>query len=364
MNNNDFEIDKWLIESSPVDNSQALAEGWNPIFDADRHLVHIKFGPFWKLYLRPERFVKRFYHRVYPLPVENWNTYQQLKLYDGFCTMDVSLEIRFQATLKYAHNNMDALPDLNAHIKTTYNELIINLLEQELFGLSDGRWIQKGVSDIENRVSIAIGEMLVMQNIQAQVFCLIKPTFAEFPDVQLAQKNVYLCVLKENFEANNAKREELFRQEQEIEKQRLAQKQKLLEQVKLDAELERQMQVQEALNKRLLLEEQIKLLHQNFELEKQLYAEKIKQEKALKEISLEADIQEKEKKDARLRAVEEKNQKALLAHQNKLKEMELEADIVHYEKHELKWREVKDRVYQQLEQAQRQKQSQTENSEN
>lgn len=361
MNSCRIEIDKWLIEGIPADDGFAASEEWDPVFDAGRHLVYIKFGPFWRLYLRPERFIKRFYHRVYPLPIEHWRATQQLTLYDGFCSIDVTLEIHFQATLKYALNNMTMLAELNEHIKTSYKDLIINLVDKELLGLSDGAWVQKGVTDIEKRISLAIAEMLILQNIQSQTLCTIKPEFNNFPDVQLAQKNVYLCVLKKSFESNRGKREELFRQEQETEKQTQEHKQKLLEQLNHDAELERQKQALEALHKKLLLEEQEKQQLKQFEIEKRLYAEKVKHENALKEIAQEAQIQEQQKQEARLRIAEQKKQAAFLVHQNILKEKELEADVAIYEKQEAKWRESKNKVHElQLALEQRQKQLEVE----
>jgi hypothetical protein len=339
------EIDKWLIKDSAAGNNFAIPTKWDPVFDADRHLVHSKFGPFWKLFLRPERFVKRFYHQVYPLPIEHLPISRQLKLYDGFCTIDVTLDICFQATLKYALNNMSVLSGINDHIKSTYQALLINLVDTELLDLSDGAWVQKGVSDIEEKISFAIGEMLVLHNIQSRTLCTIKPSFEEFPDVQLAQKNIYLSVLKKNFESTNAKREELFRQEQEIEQQKLEHKQKLLDQMTYDAELDRLKQAQEALNKKLLLEEQEKHQLEQFEIEKRLHAEKVKHENALKEISLEADIQERQKHKVRLRIAEQEDQMALLTHQSRLKEKKLEADIAHYENQQAKWRAAKNKVH-------------------
>lgn len=196
MNSSRTEIDTWFIEGTLASDDVANPEVWEAIFDADRQLVHTKIGPYGKLFLRPEGFVKRFYHHVYPLPVENWLITQQIKLYDGFCTIDVTLDIRFQATLKYALSNMDILTDINGHIKTAYEDLLINLIHKELLNLSDGAWVQKGVADIEKKISLAVSEMLILQNIQSQTLCTLKPSFEEFPDVQLAQESVYLCVLK------------------------------------------------------------------------------------------------------------------------------------------------------------------------
>ena len=351
------EIDKWFIEGSLASDDLALSDVWEPIFDADRHLVHTKIGPYQRLFLRPEGFVKRFYHRVYPLPVESWLVTEQIELYDGFCTMAVALDIQFQATLKYALNNMDILSNLNEHIKATYTDLLINLIDKELLNLSDGTWVQKGLTDIEKRISLAVSEMLILQNIQAQIHCTLKPSFEEFPDVQLAQESVYLCVLKKSFQFNEARREELFRQEQEIEQQNREHKQKQLDQLNHDAELERLKQAQEALNKKLLLEEKEKQLLEQFEIEKRLHAEQVKHDNSLKEITLEADLQEQQKHEARLRIAEQNTHIESLAHRSRLKEKELEADIAKYETQQARWRESKDKIHaEQIAFEQRQKQ--------
>jgi len=357
MNSSRTEIDRWLAEGTLVNDDLARPEVWEVVFDADRHLVQTKLGPYRKLFIRPEGFVKRFYHHVYPLPVENWCITQQIKLYDGFCTIDVTLDIRFQATLKYALGNMDILSSLNNHIKATYEDLLINLIDKELLNLSDGSWVQKGVADIEARISLAVSEMLILQNIQSQTLCSLKPSFEEFPDVQLAQESVYLSVLKRSFEFNDAKREELFRQEQEAEEQRLLHKQQQLDQSNRDAELERSKQAQEALNRKLLLEEREKQLLEQFEIEKRIHIEKLNHANRLKEITLEAELQEQQKHEASLRLAEQKAHAELLAHQARLKEKELEADIAKYEHQQARWREAKDKIHaQQLAFEQRQKQ--------
>jgi len=357
MNSSRNEIDKWFTEGTLANDDLAGPEVWEVVFDADRQLVHTKIGPYSKLFLRPEGFVKRFYHHVYPLPVENWLITRQISLYDGFCTIDVELDIRFQASLKYALINMDILPSLNDHIKATYKDLLINLIDRELLSLSDGSWVQKGVADIEARISLAVSEMLILQNIQSQALCSLKPSFEEFPDVQLAQESVYLSVLKRSFEFNDTKRKELFRQEQEVEEQRLEHKQKQLDQLNRDAELERLKQSQEALNTKLLLEEREKQLLEQFEIEKRIHIEKVSHANSLKEITLEAELQEQQKHETSLRLAEQRTHTESLAHQAKLKEKELEADIAKYEHQQARWREAKDKIHaQQLAFDQRQKQ--------
>jgi hypothetical protein len=252
---------------------------------------------------------------------------------------------------------MDILSGINEHIKIAYEDLIINLIDKELFGLSDGAWVQKGITDIEKKISLAVSEMLILQNIQSQTLCSLKPSFEEFPDVQLAQESVYLCVLKKSFEFNDAKREELFQQEQEIEQQKREHKQKQLDQLNRDAELERLKQAQDAANKKHLFEEKEKQLLEQFEIEKRLHAEQVKHDNSLKEITLEAELQEQQKHEARLRIAEQTSHMESLAHQAKLKAKELEADIAKYEIQQARWRESKDKIHaQQIAFEQRQKQ--------
>lgn len=357
MNNSSTEIDNWFIEGTLASDDAAMPEVWEPVFDADLHLVHTKIGPYWKLFLRPEGFIKRFYHKVYPLPIESWRISEQVKLYDGFCTFDVTLDIRLQATLKYAHSNMAVLSDINGHIKTAYQDLLLNLIQKELLDLSDASWVQKGVTEIEKRISFAVSEMLILQNIQSQTLCTLKPSFAEFPNVQLAQESVFLCVLKRSFEFSHAKREEIFRQEREIERQNLEHKQKQLEQLNRDAELDRLMQAQEALNKKHLLEDKKQQLREQFDIEQRLHLEALKHENNLKEITLELSIQEQKKRENRLRMEEQEKQPELLAHQTRLKEKELETEIAQYEYQQAKWQESKDKIHvQQMVIDQRQKQ--------
>ncbi|MFU8788561.1 MAG: hypothetical protein ACNA7G_05990 [Methylobacter sp.] len=357
MNSARTDIDNWFIDGGLARDDAALPQVWEPVFDADRHLVHTKIGPFWRLFLRPEGFVKRFYHRVYPLPIESWHVARHIILYDGFCTIDVALDIRFQATLKYALNNMDILAELNAHIKNTYQDELATLVDKELLNLADGSWVQQGVTGIERSIALAVSEMLVLQNIQSQTFCRLKPVFAEFPDVQLAQERVYLCVLKKSFEFNEAKREELFHQEQAFEKQALEHKQQQLEQLKHDAELERLKQAQDAENKKRLLEEQEKQLRAHFEIEQRLHADKVEHENKLKAISLEAELEQQQKQEVSLRLAEQQAHAELLAHQAKLKEKELEADIAKHELQQARWRESRDKLHaEQVAYEQRQKQ--------
>jgi hypothetical protein len=358
MNNSPAEIDQWLIAGTQEHDQSFELQVWDANFDIERQLVYSKFGPYSKLFLRPEKFIQRFYHTLYPLLVEDWEVVEQLQLYEGFCTLDIKLEVRFQATLAYAQSQIEILSEINEHIKTTYQGVILDLIHNKLFAaLPDDTWIQAGLGDIERAIDFAVSEMLVLNNIQAQTTCYVKVSFADFPDVQLGKEHLYLSVLKKNFEVNEQQREELFRQEQLAEEQSIAHKQQQLEQLKEQAELEQLKQAQNAEHKRRLLLDQEQQLQVQLAIEKRMYVQKVEHENELKAIEFEASLREQKRQAGQIRASEQKVQAEQLAHQNLLKEKQLHADIAKQEQEQASWLMAKNKEHElQLEHEQKQKQ--------
>lgn len=343
MNNSQTAIDRWLTEPAEIDDS--LDNTWEPGFDANRQIVLSQFGYYKKVFLCPDKFIKRFYHTIYPLPIEKWQCTEQIKLYDGFCTLELILEVNFQATHRYAGNHLEILPELNQHIKETYQGLTINLVKKELARLTDGKWVQEGLKAVENKISLAVSQMLLIQNIQSMVICHLHPSFEGFPNVTLSKENVYLCVLKKSFEFDEQKEEELFRQRQIEEKQKTKQQQEQL--IELDERLEIKCQkqaLQAENNKRLLLDEEQQKLAQ-CTISKRIHVNKVKHNIELKRITLSTEIKEKKSHQTQLREQEEQNKIDLIAHQMKLKEMEQKAEIADYEKQQTSWREAKNKIH-------------------
>lgn len=356
MNNPGTEIERWLIEGS-VDHDQGLdSEVWQVDFDEGRQLVFRDFGPYQKLYLRPEKFVKRFYHKLYPLAVEDWQLCEQIQLYDEFCTIDTQLDIRFQATLQYAQQQAEILPEINEHIKNTYHKSISSIISQHLLDLKDDEWVRSGLDEIEKAISFAVSEMLMLDEIEAQTRCAIQATFIEFPDVQLGKEAVYLSVLKKSYEVSEEQREERFRQEQLEQQQLLAHHQKQLEQFEQDAELERQRQEQDAQHQRQLLLDEEQQQQEQFVVESRLHGDKIKHENYLNDITLDVQLQAKQEQEKRTRNAEQTSQAEDISHQTLLKDHKLHADIEKHEHEQANWLEAKDKAYAlELEKEQQQK---------
>ncbi len=342
MSDKKTEIDSWLMALS-TEQQITPDTVWEAGFDVDRQLVHSKFGPYKRLFLRPPHFVKRFYHTLYPLPIEEWHCTDQVKLYDGFCTIDIVLDVRFQATYEYAVNNIEILTELNEHIKNAYHDAAFDLVNRELLNLSDGGWVQQGLEPTEKKICFAINEMLILQKIQSEVKCQLKPHFENFPDVQFAKEKVYLSVLKKSFEFNEAERDEIFRQQQLKETQKIDHKRQQLQRLNELADVERQRQQLQTENYKQLLQEKAEQQQQIHELKKELQAQKVKQNSQLKQQALTLELEEKENLQEIRRLRELAAKEASLLHQSELKQKQLDAEIAEYEKQQETWREAKNK---------------------
>ena len=340
MSSNDSALEAWLSGINPLNDTGQ--EFWDPGFDVERKVVHSKLGPYNKLFLCPPKFLPRFYHSVYPLLIEDWHLEVKIDLYGGFCKMDADLHIHFQPTLKYAERNLDALRQLNRQIKIGYEGLIKDLVASELRNLKDGNWVKTGLVDVEKAIEVAINETLILKEIQCRAVCVLKPTFEDLSDEakldgRFIQEAVYLNVLQKNFEFREKQGQELFRQEEELDLQRL-------KHINQENEIQQQMQSLMAENAKRLLEEQRRQLNEQYEIEKQLHAEKIKHEKQLQEIEQTADIEYKKDQLPKLQELELQMHAKKLEHDTLLKERELGAAIKAQETFQLEWQKIQERL--------------------
>jgi hypothetical protein len=378
------ELEKWLLNSNLVPSESQNNQTWEAGFDADRQVVRAKLGNFYqKLFLRPDVFVKRFYHELFPLPIEEWHYQESLELYEGFCTLKVDVELRFQATLEFAQRNDEALPDINEHIKNLFKGLIADLIHQQLQQLSDGQWVHTGLTAMQQQISLAICEMLMVQDVQSQAICSLQAEFQEFPNIKTGKDNVYLHVLKQSYEVTEKKSQAFFEQQLELKEQKITQKQQNLEYFRQLAMIERERKAQEADNRLLVLQDQEQQLRSQLEVETRIHIEKIRHQQELKQIEMNAELQAQNEMKALRRQSESQQLAAQLAHQAELEEQKAAAEIARrekqqqyqsrmmkektlaevsrYEKQQETWREAKLRIHeQQLELKKRQKILETE----
>jgi len=323
MTTNLSPLDAWL--SGEHNESINNLQFWEPGFDAERRVVVSQLGPFYKLFERPEDFIPRFYHRIYSLPITDWQLSIKTRLYDGFCTISTDLNIYFQATLQYAEKSQDALSDINKQIKIRYECLIKDAVSSELSQLKDGLWVQIGLTEMERTIENVLNETLISKHIQCRVMCTLTPTFLALTDDEqlngrFTQEAVYLNVMQKNFEFREKQSLELFRQEEELEALRLEHQQKQLETIYQDDEIQRQKQAMEAeVSKRRLEEQAAQRIEQQL-VETRLHQQNIVHDTQLREIELAAEIQFQADKLKRLHVEKTKQEQ-------QLREIELAAEI-------------------------------------
>ncbi len=314
---------------------------WDAGFDVNRQLIFSKLGLYQKVFLRPEKYTKRFYHTTYPLLIEDWEIIEPIELYDGFCTMNVILEVRFQATLIYVEKNLDYLLEINQQIKSAYETQLLNVVRHELNAIKDGTWLKEGLSEVEKKIALLVSETLILHHIQAQALCTLKPSFKEFPQIELTKENINISLSKKEFEIESKNKQELYRQEVQAENNKQQQKLRLLKQLDQDLEIERRKLVLEAEHKRLILIEKEGMQIEYFAVEERLMEEKIAHENRLKEIDLEAGF----KKSYAQKEAKQKEFMASLKQQHMMNEKQLQADISRYESQQKGWLAAKERVH-------------------
>ena len=338
-------LDAWLSgEIATVDSGQTC---WDPGFDAERRVVVSKLGPYHKLFERPQNFIPRFFHRVYSLPIDDWHLTTKTRLYGGFCTMTTELQIHFQPTLKYVERNIDALPELNRQIKTSYESVIKDIVNAELSHLKDGLWVHTGLAEMERQIESVINETLILKHIQCRGICALTPAFEELTDDakldgRFTQESIYLNVMQKNFEFREKQSQELFRQEEELELQHLEHKQKQLETINQEDEIQRQKQALEAEMIKRRLEEQEEQRIEQYAIETRLHAEKTNHETHLKEIELTAETQSQKEKQIRQQQLELQKQAHQLEHDRLLKELQRDAETREYEQQRIQWLQGKE----------------------
>ncbi|MGY6276502.1 hypothetical protein [Methylomonas sp. MgM2] len=321
------ELDAWLAGEDLFAANDLSPENWVAGFDVDRQLVEFKLGPVKRLFLRPDKFTKRFYHKVHPLKIESWPYRSQVKLFDDFCAIEIALDLRFQATLEYVRRNAELIEGINQHIRNLYLGVIEDKINQELSKLADGSWVQNGLTQHENRLAISVCEVLTQQHIQAEAVCHMFAEFAEFPEVQLGKDSIYLHVLKKTFELNQQKSQERLRQQRLNEQQAILAKQQESEHLKQLSEMQRVIQLQEAEAQIQLLLEKERQLTRQHEVEVRIHAEQVAHEQNLKTISFETELEVQQQLEAKQRLIELERLDERLAHETLVEERKTLAEI-------------------------------------
>jgi len=217
---------------------------WEAGFEGDRAVVVSRLGFVRRVFPRPQRYSRRFFHDVYELPIEEWTLpIPSRELLPG-CFVETSVELRFQPTFRYASQDLTRLPALGTHIRTSFLTLLTDIVEEELKSLENPVWLTDGCHAIERRIVSAIQETLALRDIQSRVRCTVKVDLegligasldAPAEDVRYrALRNELLRRRNELLEAESQRQLELEQRERE---RRLAAEHEALELARKEAEL-------------------------------------------------------------------------------------------------------------------------------
>jgi hypothetical protein len=354
MRRHEFPLEEILAELQGTDFAlEQQNNDWQPGFEGDRRVVLSKFGPFVRCYRKPKKYIKRYWHSVYSLPIENWQIALSKQLFGGFCSIDAKVDLRIQASYKFALANMVDLANINKLIKSNFEGLILDLLEQALGKLEDGEWIKSGLNEAKQQIETTINETLIVQNIQCRAIVELEPTFARISEVDefdehFIRKSVYLDVMRQNFAFREQQKQEWFRQQDSLAEQALEHKTTQLQLLEKEGELLCLQQAKEAENQQRLLRESGTHKQTQLETERQIHEQDISHQSLIQEMEYQEEIKERKKKQLinqqTENALQESSMKhdismneTRMSHERLLKEQELEFEIEEFEKRQTRW---------------------------
>jgi hypothetical protein len=278
-------------------------EVWEAGFEGDRRVVLSRLGPYRKVFRMPRNYTRRFYHRVFDLAVEDWRIPMAPLDFGGFCRVDVAVQVRFQPTVKYIEQNPACLPDVGAHIRVRYEEMLRDRIEQALQPLEEAGWIRSGHAHVERGVEVAVNETLTLCNIQCRTRCELKPSFAGLEELEntpllgaFQYQDLHREILRLHCEADERRARASQAQAQAEQRLKLDHEEQLLDLLKRQDELQRARSRQESerMKAEIALAEE-RLSEQRLS-EARRREEQIQHESRLNRMEIDADLKEKAKR--------------------------------------------------------------------
>ena len=273
---------------------------WEAGFEGDRRIVVSRIGPFLRVFPRPRRHTKRFYHQVYELVIENWQIPLESLSLGPFCTITARLSLRFQPTLKFAREHIEHIADLGSFIKTSFQTLLQDAAEGELRKLESTDRHEERIGAAERQIENIAHELLAMREIQCRARCAVEVSFTNIDSVdeQTAsidpkQKAVYLELLRRRRENTERLAREHYEQQYHEHRLKLEHEERMLALLKKEADLRRQRQAQETEQVRADLSADELRYTEQIDSEVRLREERIRHEARLRQMELEADLAEK-----------------------------------------------------------------------
>jgi hypothetical protein len=284
---------------------------WEAGFEGDRRIVVSRFGPFRRVFPRPKRFLKRFYHHVHELLIEDWSFPLEPLRLGPLCTIEANLSIRFQPTVKFAREHLECIADFGGHIRTHYRALLQDAAEQVLGSLEAGDWLDRGYAEVERRIENVVHELLAMRDIQSRSRCTIETAFVDAEDleehaatVDPRYRGIYNELLKRRRESLLQLERERCAREAYERQLKLQHEERMAELARKEAELLRLRQVQETEQIRAEMSVEEMRAREQYDSELRLREERILHESRLKQIELETELAERQRRAEAMNDVE------------------------------------------------------------
>jgi len=276
---------------------------WDAGFEADRTVIVSRLGLSRRLFPKPLRYTRRFYHEVMELPIEDWTIPVPRRELGPGCCIEALLTVRFQPTVRYARRNVERLPDLGTHIRRSYLAPLLETIEEQLRSLEDPNWLTEGCGEIERNIETAVHELLALREIQSRARCVLQPDLSGLTEASLDSAegwSRYRTLQAELLRRQRALAEEMERQrceEEQLEREKRFEIQKsLLDLEEREQWLQRTRESREVdhLKAQLAAEEQ-RQAEQRLS-EARLREEQIRHEARLRQLELDIDLQEQERR--------------------------------------------------------------------
>lgn len=150
---------------------------WDPGFLGGSQVVVSRLGPFRRVFARPQRYRKWFFHTVYDLPLDEWDVPVPPRSLAGVCQIRTALYVRFQPAVRYMATHLDSLSDPYEHVRRQFRAVVVDQAEQALRELARGDWLEQGLSPTERAVEEAVNVTLALNDIRARCRCDIDVEF-------------------------------------------------------------------------------------------------------------------------------------------------------------------------------------------
>ncbi len=286
---------------------------WEAGFEPDRRLVVAKLWGLQWAFPMPRNYVKRPYHQLIPIPIQDWELDMEQNFLGGWCQVKIHLSIRFQPTWRFAKSLLDNEAGSETTIRQDYRPLIEDRVMQTLESLPPDIWLSSTYADIEDYLEMQVQTLLAVKEIQSRCHCSFQFDFSRgepAPDnsevaLDLRYQTIVSQLKTRLHEARLCVQRESFARVEEESRLRIEHEQKMIDLLRLETEVLQQRQEEESRKIRTTMAIQETETRERYESDLRLRLEQIHQEANLRQVQLESELAEKNQRATAINDVEQ-----------------------------------------------------------